>query len=89
MLVFLIAYKPCPAVLMLTRSFLPQDLSDINRMLRQGCNGRKRALGMEGELMISSACDSPSKRACPENSASGPDILLKRLQDVVSERQSH
>lgn len=74
---------------MLTRSFLPQDLSDINRMLRQGCNGRKRALGMEGELMISSACDSPSKRACPENSASGPDILLKRLQDVVSERQSH
>ncbi|XP_051932242.1 retinoblastoma-like protein 1 [Hippocampus zosterae] len=66
-----------------------KDLSDINRMLRQGCNGRKRALGMEGELMISSACDSPSKRACPENSASGPDILLKRLQDVVSERQSH
>ncbi|XP_077385578.1 retinoblastoma-like protein 1 [Festucalex cinctus] len=66
-----------------------KDLSDINRMLRQGCNGRKRALGMEGELMMSSACDSPSKRTCPENSGSGPDILLKRLQDVVSERQSH
>uniref|UniRef100_A0A3B5L5S3 Retinoblastoma-like protein 1 n=1 Tax=Xiphophorus couchianus TaxID=32473 RepID=A0A3B5L5S3_9TELE len=33
-------------------------------------------------------CDSPNKRACPEN-GSGPDVLLKRLQDVVSERQSH
>ncbi|XP_061544320.1 retinoblastoma-like protein 1 [Phycodurus eques] len=66
-----------------------KDLCDINRMLRQGCNGRKRALGMEGELMMSSACDSPSKRACPENSGGSPDVLLKRLQDVVSERQSH
>ncbi|XP_061688428.1 retinoblastoma-like protein 1 isoform X2 [Syngnathoides biaculeatus] len=66
-----------------------KDLCDINRMLRQGCNSRKRALGMEGELMMSSACDSPSKRACPENSGGGPDVLLKRLQDVVSERQSH
>uniref|UniRef100_I3JCL3 Retinoblastoma-like protein 1 n=1 Tax=Oreochromis niloticus TaxID=8128 RepID=I3JCL3_ORENI len=28
------------------------------------------------------------KRACPENGSS-PDVLLKRLQDVVSERQSH
>ncbi|KAM9799168.1 retinoblastoma-like protein 1 [Syngnathus typhle] len=65
-----------------------KDLSDINRMLRQGCNGRKRALGMESELMMS-VCDSPSKRACSESTASSPDILLKRLQDVVSERQSH
>ena len=43
---------------------------------------------MEGDVMMSSAvCDSPSKRACPENGSS-PDVLLKRLQDVVSERQS-
>ncbi|XP_061779729.1 retinoblastoma-like protein 1 isoform X1 [Nerophis lumbriciformis] len=65
-----------------------KDLSDINRMIRQGCASRKRAFNMEGDLMMSSACDSPSKRACPENSSS-PDVLLKRLQDVVSERQSH
>uniref|UniRef100_A0A3Q3F9Y3 Retinoblastoma-like 1 (p107) n=1 Tax=Labrus bergylta TaxID=56723 RepID=A0A3Q3F9Y3_9LABR len=42
----------------------------------------------KGDVMMSSACDSPSKRACPENGSS-PDVLLKRLQDVVSERQSH
>ncbi|KAG7236860.1 hypothetical protein INR49_000164 [Caranx melampygus] len=65
-----------------------KELSDINRMIRQGCVSRKRAFTMEGDVMISSAvCDSPSKRACPENGSS-PDVLLKRLQDVVSERQS-
>uniref|UniRef100_A0A8C6UHX7 Retinoblastoma-like 1 (p107) n=1 Tax=Neogobius melanostomus TaxID=47308 RepID=A0A8C6UHX7_9GOBI len=65
-----------------------KELSDINRMLRQGCVSRKRAFDVDGEIMMSSACDSPSKRACPENGSS-PDVLLKRLQDVVSERQSH
>lgn len=65
-----------------------KELSDINRMLRQGSVSRKRAFTMEGDVMMSSACDSPSKRACPENGSS-PDVLLKRLQDVVSERQSH
>uniref|UniRef100_A0A669DZ04 Retinoblastoma-like 1 (p107) n=1 Tax=Oreochromis niloticus TaxID=8128 RepID=A0A669DZ04_ORENI len=65
-----------------------KELSDINRMIRQGCVSRKRAFNMEGDVMMSSACDSPSKRACPENGSS-PDVLLKRLQDVVSERQSH
>lgn len=50
---------------------------------------RKRAFTMEGDVLMSSACDSPSKRACPENGGSSPDVLLKRLQDVVSERQSH
>lgn len=57
-------------------------------MIRQGCVSRKRAFTMEGDVMMSpAACDSPSKRACPENGSS-PDVLLKRLQDVVSERQS-
>ncbi|GAA6230630.1 retinoblastoma-like protein 1 [Lates japonicus] len=65
-----------------------KELSDINRMIRQGCVSRKRAFTMEGDVMMSpAACDSPSKRACPENGSS-PDVLLKRLQDVVSERQS-
>lgn len=64
-----------------------KELSDINRMLRQGCVSRKRAFSMEGDVMMSPTCDSPSKRACPENGSS-PDVLLKRLQDVVSERQS-
>ncbi|XP_041836600.1 retinoblastoma-like protein 1 [Melanotaenia boesemani] len=65
-----------------------KELSDINQMIRQGSVSRKRAFTMEGDVMMSSACDSPSKRACPENGSS-PDVLLKRLQDVVSERQSH
>uniref|UniRef100_A0A8D3C1R5 Retinoblastoma-like 1 (p107) n=1 Tax=Scophthalmus maximus TaxID=52904 RepID=A0A8D3C1R5_SCOMX len=69
-----------------------KELSDINRMIRLGCVSRKRAFTMEGDVMMSSAavaCDSPSKKACPENSSSSsPDVLLKRLQDVVSERQS-
>lgn len=57
-------------------------------MIRQGSASRKRAFTMEGDVTMASACDSPSKRACPENGGS-PDVLLKRLQDVVSERQSH
>lgn len=65
-----------------------QEFSEINQMIRQGCVSRKRAFTMDGDVMMSSACDSPSKRACPENGSS-PDVLLKRLQDVVSERQSH
>lgn len=56
-------------------------------MIRQGSVSRKRAFTLEGDVLMSSACDSPSKRACPENGSS-PDVLLKRLQDVVSERQS-
>lgn len=48
-------------------------------------------------LMAAVACNSPSKKVCPENEegagrrggAGSPDVLLKRLQDVVSERQSH
>ncbi|XP_054639632.1 retinoblastoma-like protein 1 [Dunckerocampus dactyliophorus] len=64
-----------------------KELSDINRMIRQGCASRKRAFNMEGDLMPS-ACNSPSKRTCPESS-SNPDVLLKLLQDVVSERQNH
>ncbi|KAK7915754.1 hypothetical protein WMY93_011515 [Mugilogobius chulae] len=65
-----------------------KELSDINRMLRQGCVSRKRAFNIDGDVTMSSSSDSPSKRACPENGSS-PDVLLKRLQDVVSERQSH
>ncbi|KAJ3602793.1 hypothetical protein NHX12_030541, partial [Muraenolepis orangiensis] len=58
-----------------------KELSDINRMLRQGCVSRKRAFTMEGEVMMSSACDSPTKRACTEGGGGSPDVLLKRLQD--------
>ncbi|XP_059185663.1 retinoblastoma-like protein 1 [Centropristis striata] len=66
-----------------------KELSDINRMIRQGNVSRKRAFTMEGDVVMSLSCDSPSKRVCPENGSSSPDVLLKRLQDVVSERQSH
>lgn len=56
-------------------------------MIRQGCVSRKRAFTMDADVTMSSTtCDSPSKRACPENGSS-QDVLLKRLQDVVSERQ--
>uniref|UniRef100_A0A3P8WXZ0 Retinoblastoma-like 1 (p107) n=1 Tax=Cynoglossus semilaevis TaxID=244447 RepID=A0A3P8WXZ0_CYNSE len=65
----------------------PSKFSDINRMIRQGCVSRKRAFTMDADVTMSSTtCDSPSKRACPENGSS-QDVLLKRLQDVVSERQ--
>ena len=49
-----------------------QELTDINRMIRQGCVSRKRAFTMEGDVMMSPpGCDSPSKRACPENGGGG------------------
>ncbi|XP_077459439.1 retinoblastoma-like protein 1 [Stigmatopora argus] len=77
-----------------------KDLSDINRMLRQGCNGRKRAAAAAeappsatSSLALSSSSSppgsasarhhSPAKRPCPDSA----NILFKRLQDVVSERQ--
>ncbi|XP_067100005.1 LOW QUALITY PROTEIN: retinoblastoma-like protein 1 [Osmerus mordax] len=76
-----------------------KELSDINRMIRQGGGAqgggaqggvsqgcvappsRKRAFSMEGDY----ADASPSKRACD----SSEDVLLRRLQDVVSERKHH
>uniref|UniRef100_A0AAY4EV05 Retinoblastoma-like protein 1 n=1 Tax=Denticeps clupeoides TaxID=299321 RepID=A0AAY4EV05_9TELE len=55
-------------------------LSDINRMIRQGGVSKKRAFTMEGD-----ETESPTKRLCQESE----DVLLKRLQDVVSERAHH
>ncbi|XP_068171880.1 retinoblastoma-like protein 1 isoform X2 [Antennarius striatus] len=66
-----------------------KELSDINRMIRQGVASRKRAFAMDGDVTMTTASDSPSKRACPEGGGNSPDVLLKRLQDVVSERQSY
>ncbi|XP_035243442.1 retinoblastoma-like protein 1 [Anguilla anguilla] len=57
-----------------------KELSDINRMIRQGGVSRKRAFTMEGDCS-----ESPTKRLCQESE----DVLLKRLQDVVSERAHH
>ncbi|KAJ8259215.1 hypothetical protein COCON_G00182270 [Conger conger] len=57
-----------------------KELSDINRMIRQGGVSRKRAFTMEGDCT-----ESPTKRLCQESE----DVLLKRLQDVVSERAHH
>ncbi|KAI1899919.1 hypothetical protein AGOR_G00066720, partial [Albula goreensis] len=57
-----------------------KELSDINRMIRQGGVSRKRAFTMEGDYS-----ESPTKRLCQESE----DVLLKRLQDVVSERAHH
>ncbi|KAG5274365.1 hypothetical protein AALO_G00135310 [Alosa alosa] len=57
-----------------------KELSDINRMIRQGGVNRKRAFTMEGD-----ETESPTKRLCQESE----DVLLKRLQDVVSERAHH
>lgn len=55
----------------------PQNLRDINCMIKQGERlSRKRAFTMESDS------ESPTKYLCQEND----DILLKRLQDVVSER---
>uniref|UniRef100_A0A6Q2YTA4 Retinoblastoma-like protein 1 n=1 Tax=Esox lucius TaxID=8010 RepID=A0A6Q2YTA4_ESOLU len=58
-----------------------KELTDINRMIRQGGVSRKRAFSMEGDY----SAESPTKRVCPESE----DVLLKRLQDVVSERAHH
>ncbi|KAL6458547.1 hypothetical protein MHYP_G00337770 [Metynnis hypsauchen] len=57
-----------------------KELSDINRMIRQGSVSKKRAFTMDGD-----ETESPTKRLTQEND----DVLLKRLQDVVSERANH
>ncbi|NWQ82410.1 RBL1 protein, partial [Columbina picui] len=57
-----------------------KSLKDINNMIKQGeQRSKKRA------ITIDSDTESPTKRLCQEND----DILLKRLQDVVSERANH
>ncbi|XP_006639808.2 retinoblastoma-like protein 1 isoform X1 [Lepisosteus oculatus] len=54
-----------------------KNLRDINSMIKQGERmSRKRAFTMDSDS------ESPAKRLCQENE----DVLLKRLQDVVSER---
>ncbi|XP_060775164.1 retinoblastoma-like protein 1 isoform X2 [Neoarius graeffei] len=57
-----------------------KELSDINRMIRQGTVSKKRAFTMEGD-----ETGSPTKRLSQESE----DVLLKRLQDVVTERANH
>lgn len=57
-----------------------QELSDINQMIRQGSVSKKRAFTMEGD-----ETESPTKRLSQESE----DVLLKRLQDVVTERANH
>ncbi|KAF7711357.1 retinoblastoma-like protein 1 [Silurus meridionalis] len=57
-----------------------KELSDINRMIRQGSVSKKRAFTMEGD-----ETESPTKRLSQESE----DVLLKRLQDVVTERANH
>ncbi|XP_014816674.1 PREDICTED: retinoblastoma-like protein 1 [Calidris pugnax] len=57
-----------------------KSLKDINNMIKQGEHkSKKRA------ITIDSDTESPTKRICQEND----DVLLKRLQDVVSERANH
>ncbi|XP_058431432.1 retinoblastoma-like protein 1 isoform X3 [Marmota monax] len=57
-----------------------KSLKDINNMIRQGDQRtKKRAIAISGDA------ESPAKRLCQEND----DVLLKRLQDVVSERANH
>ncbi|EPY78309.1 hypothetical protein CB1_001108057 [Camelus ferus] len=56
------------------------SLKDINNMIRQGeQRTKKRAIAIDGDA------ESPAKHLCQEND----DVLLKRLQDVVSERAHH
>nr|XP_045012618.1 retinoblastoma-like protein 1 isoform X5 [Jaculus jaculus] len=57
-----------------------KSLKDINNMIRQGEQRTKKRV-----LAISGDAGSPAKRLCQEND----DVLLKRLQDVVSERANH
>ncbi|XP_036427481.1 retinoblastoma-like protein 1 [Colossoma macropomum] len=57
-----------------------KELIDINRMIRQGSVSKKRAFTMDGD-----DTESPTKRLNQESE----DVLLKRLQDVVSERANH
>ncbi|XP_012866068.1 PREDICTED: retinoblastoma-like protein 1 [Dipodomys ordii] len=57
-----------------------KSLKEINNMIRQGeQRTKKRSIAISGDA------ESPSKRLCQEND----DVLLKRLQDVVSERANH
>ncbi|XP_038225888.1 retinoblastoma-like protein 1 isoform X3 [Dermochelys coriacea] len=57
-----------------------KSLKDINNMIKQGEHrSKKRA------ITIDSDSESPAKRLCQEND----DVLLKRLQNVVSERANH
>ncbi|XP_009876665.1 PREDICTED: retinoblastoma-like protein 1, partial [Apaloderma vittatum] len=57
-----------------------KSLKDINNMIKHGEHrSKKRAIAMDGDT------ESPMKRLCQEND----DVLLKRLQDVVSERANH
>ncbi|XP_018779359.1 retinoblastoma-like protein 1 isoform X2 [Serinus canaria] len=57
-----------------------KSLKDINNMIKQGEHrSKKRAIAIDSDT------ESPSKRLCQEND----DVLLKRLQDVVSERANH
>ncbi|XP_054247784.1 retinoblastoma-like protein 1 [Indicator indicator] len=57
-----------------------KSLKDINEMIKQGeQRSKKRALSVDSDG------ESPSKRRCQESD----DVLLKRLQDVVSERANH
>ncbi|XP_036274595.1 retinoblastoma-like protein 1 isoform X2 [Pipistrellus kuhlii] len=57
-----------------------KSLKDINNMIREGeQRTKKRAIAIDGDA------ESPAKRLCQEND----DVLLKRLQDVVSERANH
>ncbi|OXB56041.1 UNVERIFIED_CONTAM: hypothetical protein H355_004507, partial [Colinus virginianus] len=56
------------------------SLKDINNMIKQGEHrSKKRA------ITIDSDTEPPLKRLCQEND----DVLLKRLQDVISERANH
>ncbi|NXF09140.1 RBL1 protein, partial [Smithornis capensis] len=57
-----------------------KSLKDINNMIKQGEHrSKKRAIAIDSDT------ESPTKRLCQEND----DVLLKRLQDVVSERANH
>ncbi|XP_031749859.1 retinoblastoma-like protein 1 isoform X1 [Xenopus tropicalis] len=56
-----------------------KSLQDINSMLKQEQRSRKRIIAIDSDT------ESPAKRLCQEND----DALLKRLQDVVSERANH
>ncbi|XP_016158683.1 PREDICTED: retinoblastoma-like protein 1 isoform X2 [Ficedula albicollis] len=72
------ACLPPPAALLYRFNGSPsKSLKDINNMIKQGEHrSKKRA------ITIDSDTESPTKRLCQEND----DVLLKRLQDVVSER---
>ncbi|XP_004585849.2 retinoblastoma-like protein 1 isoform X1 [Ochotona princeps] len=71
---------PKSALLYRFNSSPSKSLKDINNMIRQGeQRTKKRAIAIDSEA------ESPAKRLCQEND----DVLLKRLQDVVSERASH